>query len=245
MHSLDIDTIITFDRDGVSHHENHCAIYYSSISIYVANLLHEGTLIIFFFAQWCPLNCDFNVVLAICFSLRLSPFHPGLGECVPKVYICLWSAAEHGIVEQLVCAELAWFLPRATGYVGASLANGMVSSTVHPIQPVHCHQYTARGAHFRCWAGNPNYIATKEERLMPQTKHAQPKHANRAQLCTNNRWNFVSWWFLTEPQQHTKYKQDNINWMRHTNIFKKWRKTALQTLIFSNNEIRFISMLLV
>lgn len=42
VHSLDIDTIITFDRDGVSHHANHCAIFYSSISIYVANLLQEG-----------------------------------------------------------------------------------------------------------------------------------------------------------------------------------------------------------
>lgn len=45
VHSLDIDTIITFDRDGVSHHANHSAIFYSSISIYVANLLHEGNLI--------------------------------------------------------------------------------------------------------------------------------------------------------------------------------------------------------
>lgn len=42
VHSLDIDTIITFDRDGVSHHSNHCAIFYASISIYVANLLQEG-----------------------------------------------------------------------------------------------------------------------------------------------------------------------------------------------------------
>lgn len=42
VHSLDIDTIITYDRDGVSHHPNHCAIFYSSISIYVANLLQEG-----------------------------------------------------------------------------------------------------------------------------------------------------------------------------------------------------------
>lgn len=42
VHSLDIDTIITFDRDGVSNHANHCAIFYSSISIYVANLLSEG-----------------------------------------------------------------------------------------------------------------------------------------------------------------------------------------------------------
>lgn len=42
VHSLDIDTIITFDRDGVSHHANHCAIFYASISIYVASLLQEG-----------------------------------------------------------------------------------------------------------------------------------------------------------------------------------------------------------
>lgn len=42
VHSLDIDVIITFDREGVSHHANHCAIFYSSISIYVASLLPEG-----------------------------------------------------------------------------------------------------------------------------------------------------------------------------------------------------------
>lgn len=42
VHTLDIDTLITFDRDGISHHPNHCAIFYSSISIYVANLLQEG-----------------------------------------------------------------------------------------------------------------------------------------------------------------------------------------------------------
>lgn len=42
-----------------------------------------------------------------CLFYRLSPVHPGLGECMPKVYICLRSAAEPGIVEPLVCAELA------------------------------------------------------------------------------------------------------------------------------------------
>lgn len=42
VHSLDIDTIVTFDRDGVSHHANHCAVYYASISVFVSNLLPEG-----------------------------------------------------------------------------------------------------------------------------------------------------------------------------------------------------------
>lgn len=42
VHSLDIDTIITYDRDGVSHHANHCAIFYASISLYVTNLLQDG-----------------------------------------------------------------------------------------------------------------------------------------------------------------------------------------------------------
>lgn len=42
VHSLDIDVIITFDREGVSHHPNHCAIFYSSVSVYVASLLPDG-----------------------------------------------------------------------------------------------------------------------------------------------------------------------------------------------------------
>lgn len=37
--SLDIDAIITFDRDGVSNHPNHCAIYYSVASICLAGFM--------------------------------------------------------------------------------------------------------------------------------------------------------------------------------------------------------------
>lgn len=51
VHSIDIDTIVTFDRDGVSHHANHCAIYYASISAFVSNLLPEGEKLYFFFAK--------------------------------------------------------------------------------------------------------------------------------------------------------------------------------------------------
>lgn len=42
VHTLDIDTVITYDRDGVSHHANHSAIFYASISLYVTNLLQDG-----------------------------------------------------------------------------------------------------------------------------------------------------------------------------------------------------------
>lgn len=42
VHSLDIDLIITFDREGISHHANHCAIFFSSVSVYVASLLPAG-----------------------------------------------------------------------------------------------------------------------------------------------------------------------------------------------------------
>lgn len=41
-HSLDIDAIITFDKDGVSHHPNHSAIFYASTSIFLAGLIPEG-----------------------------------------------------------------------------------------------------------------------------------------------------------------------------------------------------------
>lgn len=80
VHSLDIDTIITFDRDGVSHHANHCALFYSSISIYVANLLQEGIKI--------PSDSPPKIELIQYFStLRMSFIYLGLGECMPEIYL--------------------------------------------------------------------------------------------------------------------------------------------------------------
>lgn len=40
--SLGIQAIITFDRDGVSQHPNHCAVYYAAASLCLANLLPKG-----------------------------------------------------------------------------------------------------------------------------------------------------------------------------------------------------------
>lgn len=40
--SLDIQAIFTFDRDGVSSHPNHCAVYYAAASLCLANLLPKG-----------------------------------------------------------------------------------------------------------------------------------------------------------------------------------------------------------
>ena len=40
--SLDIDGLVTFDREGVSHHPNHCAIYYATASLCLAGLIPNG-----------------------------------------------------------------------------------------------------------------------------------------------------------------------------------------------------------
>jgi len=40
--SLDIEALITFDRDGVSYHPNHCAIYYAAASLCLAGYLPKN-----------------------------------------------------------------------------------------------------------------------------------------------------------------------------------------------------------
>ncbi|XP_037924615.1 N-acetylglucosaminyl-phosphatidylinositol de-N-acetylase [Hermetia illucens] len=40
--SLDIQAVITFDRDGVSQHPNHCAVYYATASLCLAGLMPKG-----------------------------------------------------------------------------------------------------------------------------------------------------------------------------------------------------------
>lgn len=37
--SLDIDLLITFDRDGISHHKNHQAIYFATASLYLSGAI--------------------------------------------------------------------------------------------------------------------------------------------------------------------------------------------------------------
>lgn len=50
--SLDIEALITFDRDGVSYHPNHCAIYYAVTSLCLAGYLPKS-----------EFSCDFQVAL--------------------------------------------------------------------------------------------------------------------------------------------------------------------------------------
>lgn len=40
--TLDIELLITFDKDGVSHHQNHCAIYYATASLYLAGAIPKS-----------------------------------------------------------------------------------------------------------------------------------------------------------------------------------------------------------
>ena len=40
--TLDIDLLITFDRDGISNHPNHCAIYYATASLCLAGLIPKS-----------------------------------------------------------------------------------------------------------------------------------------------------------------------------------------------------------
>lgn len=48
--SLDIQAVITFDRDGVSQHPNHTAVYYATASLCLNNLLPKGKLKRYFYS---------------------------------------------------------------------------------------------------------------------------------------------------------------------------------------------------
>lgn len=42
--SIDAELLITFDRDGVTNHSNHCAIYYAVASLCLANQIPNGNI---------------------------------------------------------------------------------------------------------------------------------------------------------------------------------------------------------
>lgn len=86
VHSLDIDVIITFDREGVSHHPNHCAIFYSSVSVYVASLLPDGSYFAYF-AYFATHEKKEEKKTENFSTSRLPSLHTRLDKRMPKVYI--------------------------------------------------------------------------------------------------------------------------------------------------------------
>lgn len=47
--SYGIDTLITFDKHGISRHQNHCSIYYAIAHLMLEKKLPTGTKFVFFF----------------------------------------------------------------------------------------------------------------------------------------------------------------------------------------------------
>lgn len=39
---LDVQLLVTFDKNGVSSHQNHCAIFYATASLCFSNLIPKG-----------------------------------------------------------------------------------------------------------------------------------------------------------------------------------------------------------
>lgn len=64
--SLDIEALITFDRDGVSYHPNHCAIYYAAASLCLAGFLPKSEFFyfkVFEGPEWCNRFSTFSLPL--------------------------------------------------------------------------------------------------------------------------------------------------------------------------------------
>lgn len=138
--SLDIEAIITFDRDGVSYHPNHCTIYYAAASLCLAGYLPKSKNLRRIDSMWSLANWP---VFAYDFVFRLQNSHAGLGECVTEVHVSVWSRYKFVIVDQLVYFELDKCKYSSEGDGRASVADAVVSQIVHNIFAVHGDKHVA------------------------------------------------------------------------------------------------------
>ncbi|ALC47316.1 CG4433 [Drosophila busckii] len=96
--SLDIQAIFTFDRDGVSSHPNHCAVYYAAASLCLANLL--------------PKACKFYTLDSINLARKYLSVFDLLCTCFMSTHWCILSWKEAAIVRGAMLehqSQMKWF----------------------------------------------------------------------------------------------------------------------------------------
>ncbi|XP_034115196.1 N-acetylglucosaminyl-phosphatidylinositol de-N-acetylase [Drosophila albomicans] len=96
--SLDIQAIFTFDRDGVSSHPNHCAVYYAAASLCLANLLPKG--------------CKFYTLDSINLVRKYLSIFDLLCTCFMSSHWCILSWKDASIVRSAMMehqSQLKWF----------------------------------------------------------------------------------------------------------------------------------------
>ncbi|BFF89386.1 N-acetylglucosaminyl-phosphatidylinositol de-N-acetylase [Drosophila madeirensis] len=96
--SLDIQAIFTFDRDGVSSHPNHCAVYYAAASLCLANLL--------------PKDCKFYTLDSINLVRKYLSIFDLLCTCFMSTHWCILSWKEAAVVRSAMLehhSQMKWF----------------------------------------------------------------------------------------------------------------------------------------
>nr|XP_016923672.1 N-acetylglucosaminyl-phosphatidylinositol de-N-acetylase [Drosophila suzukii] len=96
--SLDIQAIFTFDRDGVSSHPNHCAVYYAAASLCLANLL--------------PKDCKFYTLDSINVVRKYLSILDLLCTCFMSTHWCILNWKEAAIVRSAMKehqSQMRWF----------------------------------------------------------------------------------------------------------------------------------------
>ncbi|XP_017060732.1 N-acetylglucosaminyl-phosphatidylinositol de-N-acetylase [Drosophila ficusphila] len=96
--SLDIQAIFTFDRDGVSSHPNHCAVYYAAASLCLANLL--------------PKDCKFYTLDSINVIRKYLSILDLLCTCFMSTHWCILNWKEAAIVRSAMKehqSQMRWF----------------------------------------------------------------------------------------------------------------------------------------
>lgn len=96
--SLDIQAIFTFDRDGVSHHPNHCAVYYATASLCLANLL--------------PKDCKFYTLDSVNILRKYLSIFDLVCTCLMSTHWSILSWKEASIIRHAMrehYSQMKWF----------------------------------------------------------------------------------------------------------------------------------------
>jgi len=135
--ALDVDLLITFDKDGISQHKNHQAIYYATASLCLSGLVPPTCRILTL--ETVNVLRKYLSVFDVLISLVLST-----NWWVSLLVACLLAASDtfiHPFSLNQDNHQVERTKDCAIGHAAASLANGLVSVALHLLLALHAHQF--------------------------------------------------------------------------------------------------------
>lgn len=150
--ALDIDLLITFDKDGVSQHKNHTAIYYATASLCLSGLMPSSCKILVL--ETVNVIRKYLSLFDVVISLLLST------NWWVNMKTVMWASLNWTLIPK-VNIKVARAPHNPISNVSTQIPNGVVPQTLHNLFTLHAHQFPQRAQFGVDWVRHSRVVDSR------------------------------------------------------------------------------------